>query len=52
MIPMSKEFKKIIKIKEIENKGGLKKGNNEFEISATNTERDKVKDFVSELFIN
>ena len=52
MIPMSKEFKKIIKIKEIENKGGLKKENNEFEISATNTERDKVKDFVSELFIN
>ena len=51
-IPMSKEFKKILKIKEIENKGGLKKENNDFEISATNTERDKVKDFVSELFIN
>ena len=51
-IPMSKEFKKILKIKEIGNKGGLKKETNDFEISATNTERDKVKDFVSELFIN
>ena len=51
-IPMSKEFKKILKIKEIENKGGLKKETNDFEISATNTDRDKVKDFVSELFIN
>ena len=49
IVPMTKEFKEIIKIKEIENKK-IFNGNIEPEISATNTEREKVKDFVSELF--
>ena len=48
-IPMTKGFEKIIK--EIENKKKSNMENDDFEISASKTEREKVKEFVSELFL-
>ena len=49
-VPISEEFKKFIGLKEPENKR-LKNESNELETSQSNSQRDKIKDFVSELFI-
>ena len=48
-IPITKGFEKIIK--EIENKKKSNMENDDFEISARKTEREIVKEFVSELFL-
>ena len=49
-VPISEEFKKFIGLKKPENKR-LKNESNELETSQSNSQRDKIKDFVSELFI-
>ena len=49
-VPISEEFKKFIGLKKAENKR-LKNESNELETSQSNSQRDKIKDFVSELFI-
>ena len=49
-IPITRDLKEIIKIQEIENKKSIKK-DIDSEIVATNAEKEKVKDFISELFI-
>ena len=49
-IPLTKEMEEMIKINEIEDNKLLNE-NNELEISATNSEKEKVKEFVSELFM-
>ena len=49
-IPITRDLEEIIKIQEIENKKSIKK-DIDSEIVATNAEKEKVKDFISELFI-
>ena len=49
-IPITRDLEEIIKIQEIENKKSIKKDIGS-EIVATNAEKEKVKDFISELFI-
>ena len=50
-VPISEEFKKFIGLKKPENKR-LKNESNELETSQSNSQIDKIKDFVSELFID
>ena len=49
-IPITRDLEEIIKIQEIENKKSIKKDIGS-EIVASNDEKEKVKDFISELFI-
>ena len=49
-IPLTKEFEELIETKDIENKNKIAKNNINKEIIENNIDRNKVKEFISDLF--